>query len=166
MTRFSRQFPASKAAFTLLEICIVVFIAMVLLRVAIPSLVGVLTANRAEKSFTDFDALAQDAHERAIAEKRAYVLIWSPKRVILRPDEPTNKAEAEGMRELPIVREEVLNLVLPASLATKKGKITAAIWTFWPGGSCEPAIVEYQGKAGKWRATYNPFTAQAETNYD
>ena len=166
MSLRSRQFPASEAAFTLLEICIVVLIAMLLMRIAIPSLAGVLAGNRVEKSFTEFDSLVQDAHDRAIAEQRAYVLIWSPKRVLLRPDEPVNKAEAEGLRELPIGRDDVLNLFLPASLATKKGKLTAAIWTFWPGGACEPATIAFKGKAGAWHATYNPFTVQAETRYE
>ena len=166
MFRRLRAFRNDAAGFTLLEICIVLLLVMLILRVAIPSVQGVLEGNRSKDSFSGFDAMVQDAHLRAVSERRAYVLIWSPKRVVLRPDEPASKAEADGLRELAIAKGEVLNLFLPASLAGKKGKITAAIWTFWPGGACEPATIEHKGKTGKWTATYNPFTVQAETRYD
>jgi len=163
-----RRFHHSRfdTGFTLLEICIVLLLVMMLMAVAIPSVRGVLEGNQSRNSFNNFDELVQDAHTRAISEHRTYVLIWSPKKVILRPDEPTNQAEAEGLRELEIAKDDVLNLFLPASLAQRQGKITAAIWTFWPVGVCEPATIQYKGKLGKWKATYNPFTVQAEANYD
>src|SRR5437588_289644 len=41
-----------------------------------------------------------------------------------------------------------------------------AEWIFWPSGTCEPAIVRFQGPAGSWTANYSPLTARPEiTNY-
>ena len=154
------------AGFTLLEVCIAMIIVLVVVGIAIPSLNGVFSDNQIKSSFQAFDELAQDAHGRAIAEGRPYVLIWGPKEILLRPDEPANKAEAEGLRKVDIPKGEVWNVFFPASLFKKSGKVTAAIWTFWPGGVCEPATVAYQGKTGKWSAVYNPFTVQAETTYE
>ena len=166
MPRRSSHFLATSPGFTLLEICLVLMIAFVILAVAIPSLSSALSSSRSKSSFSEFDDMVQDAHGRAIAERRAYVLIWSPKKVVMRPDEPANKAEADGLRQIEIAKDDVLNLFLPASLALKQGKLTVAIWTFWPNGACEPAPIEYKGKLGKWSATYNPFTVQADPNYD
>lgn len=165
MPRRFRHSPPD-AGFTLLEMCVVLMLVIMLILMAIPSLRGVLEGNQSQNSFTSFDEMVQDAHSRAIAEHRAYVLMWSPKKVILRPDSPMNDAEAAGLRAIEITKDDVLNLFLPASLAERKGKITAAIWTFWPVGVCEPATIQYKGKRGHWKATYNPFTVQAETNYD
>ena len=152
--------------FTLLEICIVLALAMMIMGIAIPTLNGVISENRLKGSFVQFDELAQDAHTRALAEHRAFVLIWAPKEIVLRPDEPANKAEADGLRKIEIAKGDVFNVYFPASLFNKRGKVTAAIWTFWPTGVCEPAKIDYHGKLGKWSATYNPFTVQGEASYD
>ena len=142
-------------------------IAVVIIGVAVPAIKGVIGDNKAHASFEQFDALAQEAHAKSIAERRAYILIWSPKYVMVRPDEPANKAEAKGGTQLPIAENEALEFVPVASLLANDRKTPVlAIWTFWPSGVCEPARIRFKGKSGKWVADYNPFTTQAEVRYD
>jgi Tfp pilus assembly protein FimT len=161
--------PHPASGFTLLEICIALAIAMMIVTIAVPSLKGVLKQNGTQDSFTQFDKLAQEAHSRSISERRAYILIWSPKpdsteemQITVRPDTLANKEEAEGVAQVTLKREEAPHISFPATLT----KETLEIWVFWPNGSCEPAIVKYSGKSGKWTANYNAFTAQAGVSYE
>ena len=56
----------------------------------------------------------------------------------------------------------VLKLTLPAALSNKP----AGEWVFWPTGTCEPAVVHFEGRAGTWTANYSPLTAYGElTDY-
>jgi type II secretory pathway pseudopilin PulG len=165
MFRRPRPEPLPPAGFTLVEICVAMIIAVLVLGVAIPSLTSVMSGQQSRQGFTAVDNLAQEAHRRAMDEHRAYVLIWSPKKVVLRPDEPASPAEAEGVQEVAIGKQDKLELFLPASLL-KKGKTAAAIWTFWPSGVCEPARITSDGSLGRWTAVYNAFTGKAEVRYE
>ena len=156
----------SQSGFTLLEISLAIMIAVVIMAVAIPSLSAVLGKSKAESSFEAFDQMAQEARERAQTEQRNYIIVWGRDRwVLMRPEEPANRAEAEGVRQWRIARNELLELHLPAAL-NAKGAVPEAIWTFWTNGVCEPAEVRYKGAAGAWSATYNPFTGQPEVHYE
>lgn len=156
----------TRSGFTLLEISLSILIAVVIMAVAIPSLSGVLGGSKAQSCFEAFDQMAQEARQRARAEERNYVIVWGRDRwVLMRPEQPANRAEAEGLRQWRIAKDETLELHLPAAL-TAKGATPDAIWTFWTNGVCEPAEVRYKGAAGQWAATYNPFTAQAEVTYE
>ncbi len=151
----------SRSAFTIIEVCIALAIAVLMLSVAIPSLTGVMKQNKAQDSFTAFDHLVQEAHDRSVSEQRAYVLVWTPKFILLRPDAPSGKSESDGMQKWPISKDDSVKLFLPAALVSKPD----AIWTFWPSGACEPAIVDYKGSEGAWSADYNAFTVDAKVHY-
>ena len=155
-----------KAGFTLLEISLAILIAVVIMAMAIPSLTAALEGSKTQKVFDNFDAMAQEARSRSVEEQRNYVIVWGREReVLIRPESPANLAEAKGIKRWKIDKEEKLELHLPAALMAK-GITPEAIWTFWPNGVCEPAEVRYTGAAGKWSATYNPFTVQAEVSYE
>ena len=150
----------------MLEIILALLIAALVMTVAIPSLTGVLGGSKVHDSFADFDALAQEAHVRSVEEGRNYVIVWGREKTVrLRPEEPANKGEAEGVQTRKIEKGEALELHLPAAL-TEKGSTPDAIWTFWSTGTCEPAEVRHKGATGAWSATYNPFTVQAEVSYE
>jgi type II secretory pathway pseudopilin PulG len=159
----------SAQGFTLLEVCIAILIAVLVIGAAIPSLQGVLQQNHEQGSFKNFDDLAQDAHNRSVSEQRTYCLVWQKKgekeAVILRPEEPKDKGEADGVRRwTPEKKGGSLELYLPAIL---KPRPVDAIWTFWPNGTCEPAKITYkEDKNTGWQATYNPFTVEADVDYD
>jgi len=155
-----------RSGFTLLEISLAIMIALVVMAVAIPSVTRALGESPAQQAFKNFDAMVQEARDRSGAEGRNYVIVWGrEKAVLLRPEEPANRAEAEGLKRWEIDTEGELELHLPAAL-TAKGATPDAIWTFWPDGACEPAEVRYKGAGGKWSAVYSPFTTQAEVRYE
>jgi hypothetical protein len=156
--------------FTLLEICIAMVIAVLIVMVAVPSIKGVLKQNKAQDSFDQFEKLVEEAHFRSISERRAYILIWTPDselmdrmNIVVRPDVPENDQEREGGNQVSLPTDEAPKIIFPASLLSGQ---PLAIWTFWSNGSCEPATVKYSGKLGKWTARYNAFTAQPEVSYE
>jgi len=150
------------AAFTLLEVCIAILIAVLIIGAAIPSIQGALSQNREKTSFDGFDRLAQEAHSRSVSEQKVYCLVWQKDGVILRPEE-ASASEADGVDRWDLPKNGKLVLELPAAL---KPKPVDAIWTFWPSGVCEPASVFYADKNVGWQAVYNPFTSQANVKYD
>jgi len=149
-------------AFTLIEIVLSVFILMLLLLLAVPSLSGVLANNRLRRSLNGFNNLVREAQERSVAERRAYLIVWREKGVLLRPEVFAKGQEAGATAELKLDRGETLILKLPAALTNKP----PAEWIFWPSGTCEPATVQFKGAAGSWTANYLPLTARPEvTSY-
>lgn len=155
-----------KQGFTLLEVMMALAIALIVMAVAVPSVTQALSGSPAEKVFADFDALVQEARQRSHDEGRNYVIVWGrEKTILMRPEEPGSRAEAEGLKRWKIDRDGELKLHLPAAL-TSKGTTPSAIWTFWADGACEPAEIRYKGASGKWSAAYSPFTARAEVRYE
>jgi type II secretory pathway pseudopilin PulG len=147
--------------FTLIEIVIAVFIMMLLLMLAVPSLNGVLADKRLRRSLDGFNDLVRQAQERSVSEHRAYLIVWRNKGVSLRP-EAFAKGEEVKTVDLQLGGGESLKISLPAALIKKpKGE-----WIFWPSGICEPAVVEFSGHDGTWKANYSALTARPElTNY-
>jgi prepilin-type N-terminal cleavage/methylation domain-containing protein len=149
-------------AFTLIEIIIAVAILTVLLLVAVPSLSGVLADRRLRASLDEFNNLVRQAQERSVAEHRAYLIVWGDKDVIAQPEAFAKDEEKKAVATFALAHETVLTLTLPAALTSKP----AGEWIFWPTGTCEPAIVRFEGRAGTWTANYSPLTGHGElANY-
>ncbi len=149
-------------AFTLIEVVLAIFILVMLLLLAVPSLSGVLANKRLKRSLDGFNNLVRQAQERSVTERRPYLIVWSKKNVVLRPEAFTKDEEAKAKAEFTLRGGEVLKLTLPAALTKKY----LAEWIFWPSGTCEPATVEFEGAAGSWTANYSPLTARPEfANY-
>ena len=148
--------------FTLVEIVLAVFIMMLLLALAVPSLTGVLADKQLKRSLDGFNNLVRRAQERSVAERRPYLIVWSKKKVVARPEVLAEDEEVKATAEFPLSRGEVLKLSLPAALTNEH----PAEWIFWPSGTCEPAIVQFNGPSGSWAANYASLTARAEVmNY-
>jgi prepilin-type N-terminal cleavage/methylation domain-containing protein len=148
--------------FTLLEIVIAVAIMATLLMLAVPSLQGVLADRKLRASLDGFNKLVREAQERSVSEHRAYLLIWTNKNVFLQPEAFTKGEDRKAVDTFELDRGMVLTLTLPAALAKKP----AGEWIFWPTGTCEPAVVHFEGRAGTWTANYSPLTAYGElTDY-
>jgi type II secretory pathway pseudopilin PulG len=145
-------------AFTLIEIALSIFILMLLLMLAVPSLSGVIASRRLKQSLDGFNNLVHQAQERSVAERRPYLIVWSKGGVLLRPEVFGEDEEVKPTAVFRLSKGNVLRLSLPAALAKKY----PAEWIFWPSGNCEPAIVQFRGPAGIWTASYSPLTAQAE----
>jgi type II secretory pathway pseudopilin PulG len=145
-------------AFTLIEIALSIFILMLLLMLAVPSLSGVIASRRLKQSLDGFNTLVRQAQQRSVMERRPYLIVWSKGHVLLRPEVFGEDEEVKPTAEFRLGKGSVLRLSLTAALAEKH----PAEWIFWPSGNCEPAIVQFRGPAGLWTASYSALTAQPE----
>jgi len=145
-------------AFTLVEIALAIFILMLLLMLAVPSMTGVAASRRLKQSLDGFNALVRQARERSVTERRPYLIVWRKNSILLRPEVFAEDEEVKPAAEFRLNKGTLLSLSLPAALAEKH----PAEWIFWPSGNCEPAIVQFKGPAGLWTANYSPLTAQPE----
>jgi type II secretory pathway pseudopilin PulG len=143
-------------AFTLIEIALSIFILLLLLLLAVPSLSGVIANRRLKQSLDSFNQLVRQAQERSVTERRAYLIVWGKSSVVLRPEIFTKDEEEKATAVLRLPKGSWIKVSLPAALIGKP----PAEWIFWPSGTCEPAIVQFRGPAGTWTADYSPLTAQ------
>ncbi len=151
-----------RAGFTLLEICIALFIGLLLISIAVPSVTSMLAEQRLKASFDAFDGWVRQARERSITERRSYALVWSEKGIALVPVEgrETDEAAAEEAAGEPeglvFAEGETFEIKRPSALM----KEPPGEWIFWRSGLCEEAVVSYAGEAGKWTVRYDPLTAR------
>ena len=151
-----------RAGFTLLEICIALFIAMLLLTLAVPSVTAMLAEQRLKASFDAFDGWVRKAREKSIAERRSYALVWSEKGIALLPAgerdaDEAGAAESDAPAERLVFAEgETCKLERPSALM----KDPPGEWVFWRSGLCEEAVVSFAGEAGSWTVRYDPLTAR------
>jgi prepilin-type N-terminal cleavage/methylation domain-containing protein len=144
--------------FTLVELAIAVVILVVLMMLAVPSMNGVLADQRLHRSLDVFNAMVREAHERSIAERRSYLIVWYDGKVGLRAEGLARGEDPEPTVKLKVARNESLKISFPAALVEKP----PAEWIFWPSGNCEPAVVKYSGRNGNWTASYSALTARAQ----
>lgn len=142
--------PASRAAFTLLEICLVLCIGMTLIMMAVPSVVGVLAEQRLHDSYERFERLARIARTRSMEERKTYHLVWDRDSILLESVGHL-KGEVDTGKRMAIGKDETYGVERVAALS----KNPPAEWTFWPNGTCEPVIISYHGPAGRWRVSYD-----------
>jgi type II secretory pathway pseudopilin PulG len=145
-------------AFTLIEIALSIFILLLLLLLAVPSLSGVVANRRLKQSLDGFNQLVRQAQERSVTERRAYLIVWGKNSVMLRPEVFGEGEEEKSTAVFRLPKGSWIRVSLPAALLGKP----PAEWIFWPSGTCEPAIVQFKGPAGTWTADYSPLTAQPE----
>ena len=152
----------NRQGFTLIEISISVFIMLLLLVMAVPSLSGVMADRRLRRSFDDLNKLVRMAQERSIADRRPYLIAWQKDHLVLRPEAFTKDEEPGPTATLQLHKGDAFLLSLPAALTEDP----PAEWAFWPSGTCEPAVVSFKGVDGSWTAKYSSLTARGElSNY-
>ena len=147
---------AKRAGFTLFEVCIAVFIGVMIMLAAVPSISGLIQDQRAKKLFNQFDDLAKLASNRAVTERRPYVLEWDDSGVTMRPLAPDDNDDPRSYKRVEFGKKLAPDLVLPAALV----KVPPPDWTFWPTGTCEPATIVCHVANAPWTAIYNPLTEQ------
>ncbi len=144
-------------AFTLLEVALAVLIAMLIILAAVPSVDAIITEREFKRTYDAIEALVAEAQTRALTERRPFTLVWEEEKIVVRPAQ-VGGDDAEAVESsIANPEDEGYTLELPAAL----GEEPAAVWTFWPTGACEPAIVRYHDGANGWTATYNPLSARA-----
>ena len=146
-----------RSGFTLLEICIALFIAMLMLTLAVPGVLAMLAEQRLKASFDTFDGWVRQARERSITERRTYAMVWSEEGIELRAVErrDTDAEDAEPERFL-FTEGETFQLGRPSALM----KEPPGEWVFWRSGLCEEAVITFAGASGSWTVHYDPLTAR------
>ena len=144
--------------FTLIEIILAVFILLLVLMLAVPSLNGVLADRRLRGSLDSFNNLVSQAHEHSVAEHRPYLVVVGKKSIEVRPEVLSKDDDPTPVANLSLSEREAVKLTFPAAMT----KNPPAEWIFWPSGVCEPAIVEFFGRNGVWAVTYSALNARPE----
>ncbi len=148
----------SRSGFTLLEIMLAITIGVLIMALAVPSVSGLMAEQRARRSFDAFEDLVQKARMRAIGTRAPSRLLLEKDQIVLESSAPATGEAAEPALSVPISKEEQYRFQFPAALEPEP----TAVWTFWPTGGCEPAVVSYAGPEAKWTATYDALTTQAD----
>jgi len=147
-----------RGGFTLLELAIAIVIGLVILSLAVPSVTGVLADRRLRRSLEAITGLVRQAQERSVAERRSYLIVMRDKKFALRA-EGLLKGEGSGaITTIPWKKGESYRLAFPAAI----DEDPPAAWVFWSTGTCEPAIINYQGPDGFWTAKFSTLTARPE----
>lgn len=144
--------------FTLIEIAIAVFIMLLLLGLAVPSLNGVMANRRLQRSLDRMNDLVHTAQERSVEDHRTYLIVWEKDVLTVRPETVLKGENPSPIAVLRLEPGDAFLLKLPAALIDDP----PARWAFWPTGTCEPAIVSYKGVYGSWTADYSPLSARPE----
>ncbi len=144
--------------FTLIEVAISVFILMIIMLLAIPSVSGVLADRRLQRSLNAMNEIVRQAQDHAVRERRPYLVVWQKDNIILRPEAVDKSDPSAPVASLALDKGHAFLLRLPAALE----KNPLAQWIFWPSGTCEPANVSFKGPDGSWEVNYSPLTARPE----
>jgi type II secretory pathway pseudopilin PulG len=144
--------------FTLIEIAIAVFILMILMTLAIPSVSGVLADRRLHRSLDAMNDIVRQAQEHSVAERRPYLIAWQRNSIVLRPEAIGKDESNAPTARLALSKGHAFLLRLPAALESDP----LAQWIFWPSGTCEPANVSFKGPDGTWEVNYSPLTARPD----
>ena len=144
--------------FTLVEIVIAIFILLLLVMLAVPSLNGVLADKRLHRSLDRFNDLVRQAHERSLAEHRAYLIVWNDTSVSLQPAAFLKTEEHQPIDSIPVGRHDHWSVEFPAALMKK----VPAEWIFWESGACEPARIRFASNDGSWTAEYSALSGLGE----
>jgi hypothetical protein len=156
MRRAPQIIAPQQAAFTLFEVCIAVFIGVLIVLAAVPSISGVLQEQRAKKLFNQFDDLVKQASGNAVTQRRPYVLDWDDSGVTMHPLAPKTDDDPQDSVRVDFGKKLAPDLLLPAALM----KDPPRVWTFWPTGTCEPATVICHVADSPWTASYDALTEQ------
>jgi prepilin-type N-terminal cleavage/methylation domain-containing protein len=146
------------SGFTLLELAVAIFIMVIIMMMAVPTLNGVMADRRLRRSLDGFNRIVRQAQELSVTERRAYLIIFREGKVGLRPEGLMKDEDPTPVAMLTLNRGESLKLAFPAAMMEDP----PPEWIFWPSGNCEPAVVTFRGRDGAWTANYSALTARAE----
>ena len=144
-----------RAAFTLIEIILAITIAVVVLALAVPALTDAMGGKGLDGTFTDFDNFFRKARQRAMDERRDFVLIWQKEGITLEPNVPTAQDD-EAEVDMYAYGDAAIVIERPYALTPKP----PAEWPVWRSGSCEPVRIHYEGPLGKWTAEYDALSGR------
>jgi type II secretory pathway pseudopilin PulG len=144
------------SGFTILEVCVVLFIVAVLFVVAVPPAAHLLDEEKLQKPIRELQVFARTARRNAMLEDRAYAVLLLNDSYVLRPvSKGTGETDDQMKYELPRDITFAIKRVSDRDFARN----TDARWIFSPNGLCEPLTFLFQ-RGNDWiRFRANPLTA-------
>jgi len=149
--------------FTLLEMCIVLFIIALLAAAAMPALSSAFNERALRNDSQAFSVMVKTAMIRSSEEQRTYVINLDGKSLLLEPapaaiaDDSATPADA--------TQTQTLDNALKFPDATKKNAweaLPAVTWTFEPNGLCPLPRVRFERGASYIELGFNALTGDVE----
>jgi hypothetical protein len=187
------HFQAGKeAAFTLIEICLVVVIGVMILALAVPSLQGLMQQRGLQDKVDEFEKLVRDASALSVKTRLEVRLCWEEGgiRAVVDPSgltaDPANApGVAPGVAGVAPAGGGVAGTVDPEGLPVSEGPFLAlgkdeffylvrtaawdkeprSEWCFWPSGIREPVEVHFEGPSGRWGLRFSALVPDSESLY-
>lgn len=150
------RFHCATYGFTLLEVCVVLFIVAVLFVVTVPPAAHLLDEEKLQKPIRELQNFARTARRNAMMENRTYEVLLLSESYLLRPVD-----EKKGANQM----EQTYDLPSDVTFAIKRLgdrgflKQTDGTWLFAPNGICEPMNFIFQRKGDWVRFQVDPLTA-------
>lgn len=145
--------------FTILEVCVVLFIIAVIFVVAVPPATHLMAEESLQRPIRELQTFAKTARRKAMMEDRAYAVLLLDDGYVLQPVTSEKNGEPAPMKyQLPSdVRFEIKR---PGEREFKRTE--DARWIFSSNGLCEPLTFLFQ-QHGNWvRFGVDPLTATVQ----
>jgi type II secretory pathway pseudopilin PulG len=146
--------------FTILEVCVVLFIVAVIFVVAVPPAAHLLDEEKLQKPIRELQRFAKTARRDAMLEDRAYEVLLLNNSYMLRPvSKEVGEADNHMSYELPADVTFAIKRLADRDFA----KHADARWIFSPNGLCEPLTILFQRGTDWVRFRVDPLTASFQT---
>jgi prepilin-type N-terminal cleavage/methylation domain-containing protein len=148
--------PGMNSGFTLLEVCVVLFIIGVIFIVSVPPAAHLFDEERLRKPIRELQSFARTARRQAMLDDRAYELMLLNDGYLLRPvnEDKDRKFEPQNYQLPSDVRYEIKRV------GDKDFKRQSdARWIFSSNGLCEPVTFLFRRKDDWVRFRVDPLTA-------
>jgi prepilin-type N-terminal cleavage/methylation domain-containing protein len=145
--------------FTMLEVCVVLFIIAVLFVVTVPVASHLLDEEKLQRPIRELQTFARTARREAMMADRSYEVLLLNDSYVLRP-----VADAKDSKKEPVT----YGLPSGVTFAIKRlgdrdfSTQAEARWIFAPNGLCEPIVFLFQRKSDWVRCRADPLTATIE----
>ena len=154
--------------FTLLEMCIVLFIIALLAAAAMPALSSAFNERALRNDSQAFSVMVKTAMIRSSEEQRPYVIHLDGKNLLMEPA-PAAVADDDAVPD-DDKQAQTLDNALKFPDATKKNaweSLSAVTWTFEPNGLCPLPRVRFERGASYIELGFNALTGDVEdeSNY-
>jgi type II secretory pathway pseudopilin PulG len=147
------------AGFTMLEVCVVLFIIAVLFIVTAPVASHLLDEERLRKPIRELQTFARTARREAMMEDHSYEVLLLNDSYVLRPvDDAENSEKKTVTYGLPSGVTFSIKRMGDRNFGTQ----AEARWIFTPNGLCEPIVFLFQRKSDWVRCRADPLTATIE----
>jgi prepilin-type N-terminal cleavage/methylation domain-containing protein len=151
--------PRPQLGFTLLEVCVVLFIVAVLFAVAGPPTARLFQEEQLRRPVRELQSFAKEARRAALVENRSYQVLLMNDGYVLRPSDP--KEGTEQVRADYQLPRGVTYAVRRVNDTGFKGTADAR-WIFLPNGLCEPITFLFQRGQDWIKFRIDPLSARIE----